>query len=156
MRAVILSVIVLSLFSYRLNGQTRIISGRVVSEYLEPLPYLRILKTDSSLIGKTDLDGRFRIAIPQNASTLTLNYIGFEQTVITLSAKCDTVEAVMMYNVTYDFISLKKVNRLRLKRFKKIPALHLQAYQKGFFTKATACYSREFYSFEPYSARHHD
>ena len=45
---------------------------------------------------------------------------------------------------TYDFISLKKVDKLRMKRFKKLPEFHLTAYKKGIFTTEQACYEQPF------------
>ena len=48
-------------FNLNLNGQTRTIIGRVISEDLEPLPMLDIRDSDSLLLGKTDMDGRFKI-----------------------------------------------------------------------------------------------
>ncbi|MEH6706316.1 MAG: hypothetical protein V7691_16090, partial [Galbibacter orientalis] len=63
-----------------LNGQTRNIFGRVLSEDLEPLPMLDIRNSDSVLLGKTDMDGGFKIGIPQETDSLLLRYLGMEWT----------------------------------------------------------------------------
>lgn len=70
--------------------------------------------------------------------------VGFEQTAIEFLDKCDEVEVVMISSSIYDFITLKKVDRLRMKRFKKLPELHKKAFEKGIFKTDKACYTREF------------
>ena len=45
---------------------------------------------------------------------------------------------------TYDFISPKKVDRLREKEFEKLPELHSQAFQKGLFKTEKTCVIRKF------------
>ena len=49
-----------------------------------------------------------------------------------------------MESGTYDFISLKKVDKLQMKRFKKLSELHLTAYQKGIFTTEQPCYEQNY------------
>jgi len=65
-----------------------------------------------------------------------------------LSDTCEEVEVVMMLSATYDFITLKKVDRLRMKRVKKLPALHKEAFERGLFKTDKACYTQ---AFIPYS-----
>ena len=69
-----------------------------------------------------------------------------EPTIIELKDKCDDVEVVMILRSTYDFITLKKVDKLRMKKFKKLPELHREAFEKGIFKTDKACYSQEFIS----------
>ena len=69
-----------------------------------------------------------------------------EPTIIELKDKCDDVEVVMILRSTYDFINLKKVDKLRMKKFKKLPELHREAFEKGIFKTDKACYSQEFIS----------
>ena len=45
---------------------------------------------------------------------------------------------------TYDFITFKKEDKLRMKRFKKLPKLHKEAFAKGIFKTDKACYTQEF------------
>ena len=52
----------------------------------------------------------------------------------------------MILRSTYDFITLKKVDKLRMKKFKKLPELHREAFEKGIFKTDKACYSQEFIS----------
>jgi hypothetical protein len=49
-----------------------------------------------------------------------------------------------MSSGSYDFMSLKKVDRLRMKRFKLLPELHKKAFEEGIFKTDMACYTREF------------
>lgn len=132
-----------------LNGQSRVISGRVVSEDLEALPEVIIKNSEKLLLAETDLEGRFKIIIPQETYKLLFSYVGTELTEIKLHDKCDTVEVVMMYAGTYDFMTLKKVDRLRKKRFDNLPNLHSEAVKKGLFLNNSICYDRVFEEYNP-------
>ncbi len=123
------------------SGQNRTIYGRVVvSDDLTPIPGIRI-KADTSIVGNTDAGGRFKASIPKGTQSLSFLGIGLEPTEIKLNNDCDTIEVVMMGAGNYDFMSSRSIDRLRLKDYKNIPKLHLQAYKKGLFTSPVACYS---------------
>ncbi len=138
-------IILVGLFcNFNLNGQTRTIIGRVISEDLEALPEVNIQNSDTLLLGKTDIDGRFIINIPPNTDKILFSWIGMEWTKIKLQDDCDTIEVVMMYDAIYDFMSSNKIDRLRRKRFDELLNLHSSAVKKGHFAKNTICYDREF------------
>jgi len=149
MKITTILIIAVLFLSLNLNGQTRTIIGRVISEDLEPLPILDIKNSDTVLLGKTDMDGRFKISIPQEIDRLLFRYIGMEWTEIKLSKDCDTIEVVIMYDVIYDFITLKKVDRLRKKRFDNLPNLHSDAVKNGLFENNNICYERVFEEYNP-------
>jgi len=130
--------------SLNLNGQNRIIYGRVISEALEPLPLLHIENSDNVILGKTDMDGFFKISILQETDSLFFRYIGMEWADVRLNKGCDTVEVVMMYAGTYDFMSFKKIDRRRKKRFNKLPIVHSEAVKNGLFHNNSICYDRDF------------
>jgi len=104
----VIFIATLLLFDTTLCGQTRLIQGRVISQDLEPLPDVHIQNKDTVLFGKTDINGRFKIEIPQQTQTLILSWIGFERTNIELKSDCDTLEIIMLYAGTYDFMSPKR------------------------------------------------
>ena len=127
-----------------INGQTRTIIGRVISEDFEPLPGLDIENSNNVLLGKTDMDGRFKFNIPTETDSLLFRYVGMEWTDIRLNKDCNIVEVAIMYDVLYDFITLKKVDRLRKKRFNKLKEIHSTAFEKGLFKMEKSCVIREF------------
>lgn len=147
MRITLTIIFLISVVTGNLFCQTRTISGLILSEDFEELPAVGIHQIDTTLIGKTDINGRFSIEIPSDTDSLILTFIGFEWTTIYLQADCDTFEVVMMYDVIYDFISARKIDRLRKKRFEKLPFIHQQAYEKGIFKTDTPCYSQVFNSY---------
>jgi len=142
----ITTILILSILflSQNLNGQTRIIYGRVIDEDLEPLPMVFIQNSDTLLLGKTDMDGCFVISIPHETERLLFGYVGTEWTEIKLKEDCDTIEVIMLYSGTYDFMSSKKIDRLRKKRYDELPNLHSDAVKEGLFANNTNCYKREF------------
>ncbi|RZJ80736.1 MAG: hypothetical protein EOO47_06630 [Flavobacterium sp.] len=127
-----------------LNAQTRTLMGRVIAEDSDPLPGLEIKSVTNVILGKTDMEGRFNIIIPQDIDRLSLTYLGMETTEIKLMKDCDTIEVIMMYDVIYDFITLRKVDRLRKKRFDKLFNIHADAVKSGLFENSLTCYQREF------------
>ncbi len=152
MKITIILLLILYFFNQNVFCQDRTIQGCVISEDLKVLSGVYIFNIDTVLIGRTDIDGRFKIDISNKTNKLLLRKLGLEWTTIELQNNCDTVNIIMMYFIRYDLaydFSLRKANRLRLKRFKKIPKLHSQAFYKGLFNKKTICYSREFEPIKP-------
>jgi hypothetical protein len=95
-------------------------------------------------VGKTDINGFFHIEIPVSVKNTLFSTVGIESAHIELADVCDEVEVVMMLRATYDFITLKKADRLRRKRFEKLPKLHRKAFERGIFKTDKACYTQEF------------
>jgi len=149
MKISIILILTALFFNLNLNGQTRTIIGRVISEDLEPLPGLEIENSNNVFLGKTDMDGRFKISIPQETDSLLFRYVGMEWTDIRLKKDCDTVEVVIMYDVIYDFMTSRKIDRLRKKRFDNLLNLHSDALKNGLFENNNICYNRNFETHKP-------
>jgi len=144
MKKLLILCLVLSFSTSSLYSQNKTIKGRVIDDNLETLPYVSIAINDTVEIGKTDLNGFFQIDIPISVKKLLFSTVGIDLASIELADKCNEVEVVMMLSGTYDFITLKKVDRLRMKTFKKLPEIHKEAFKKGIFKTDKACYTREF------------
>ncbi|MDF3078772.1 MAG: hypothetical protein K0S09_2661 [Sphingobacteriaceae bacterium] len=144
MKKLLVVCIVLAFSISSLYSQNRILKGRVIDDDLETLPYVSIIINDTVEVGKTDLDGFFQVEIPNSVNTVLFRSVGIELASIKLSDYCDQVEVVLMLRGTYDFITLKKVDRLRMKRFKKLPELHKEAFEKSIFKTDKACYAQDF------------
>ena len=140
----ILTTIFILVSFLSVKAQDLTLKGRIISEDLETLPEVRITNHNDELLGITDIDGKFDISIPNEVLKLNISFVGMEPTVIELTGSCDSLEVIMMIETIYDFISLKKVDKLRMKRFKKLPELHKEAFKKGIFKTDNACYTQEF------------
>jgi len=117
---------------------------------LGTLPYVSIIINDTVEAGKTDLNGFSQIDIPVSEKKILFGSVGLDLTTIELVDKCDKIEVVIMLSISYDFITLKRADRKREKRYKKLPEIHKQAFEKGIFETEYACYNREF---EPFYQR---
>ena len=135
---------ILSVSNCSLYSQNKPINGRVISNQFDILPGVSIMINDTVEVGRTDLNGFFQIEMPVSVQKILFRDIGLDPTIIELVDKCDEVEVVMMLSGTDDFITLKKVDRLRKKRFKKLPDFHKNAFEKGLFRTDKACYIQEF------------
>ena len=144
MKKLLILFLVLSFSTISLYSQNKTIKGRVIAEDLETVPLASIMINDTVEVGKTDLNGFFQIDIPVSMNKLLFIFVGIEPTKIELADTCNEVEVVMMLSRIYDFKTLKKVDRLRMKRFKKLPELHKKAFEKDLFKTDKACYTQEF------------
>jgi len=144
MKNLLVIFIVYSISTFSLYSKSKVIQGRIISEFLETMPGVSIIINDSVEIGKTDLDGFFKIDIPVSIKKVFFKSVGLEPTTIELGDNCGEVEIVMMLSGTYDFTTLKKVDRLRKKKFKKLPELHKKAFIKAIFRTDKACYTQDF------------
>jgi len=133
-----------------LYSQNKTIKGRVIDNNLGTLPYVSIIINDTVEAGKTDLNGFSQIDIPVSEKKILFGSVGLDLTTIELVDKCDKIEVVIMLSISYDFITLKRADRKREKRYKKLPEIHKQAFEKGIFETEYACYNREF---EPFYQR---
>jgi hypothetical protein len=62
-----------------------------------------------------------------------------EPKTIELSVNCDYLEVILIPDIHYDFISVKKEERLRAKDQKSIIKLHKRAYKQGIFRNEKPC-----------------
>ena len=122
----------------------------MISDDFETVPLASIMINDTIEVGRTDLNGFFQIDIPVSEKKILFMFVGLDPTTIELVDKCDKIEVVMMLSSSYDFITLKQADRKREKRYKKLPEIHKQAFEKGIFETEYACYNREF---EPFYQR---
>ena len=136
--------IVFLLLTLTTFGQSRPIKGKVIGENLEVISQVTIQDSNTVLLGMTDIDGKFKIEIPVNITTLFIGRFGYEWALITLPTNCDHLDIILMARSSFDFITVRKVNRLRLERFKKLSDLHLTAYKKGIFLADKTCYKQTF------------
>ena len=147
MKKLLTIFILLSASTYGLYAQIKSIKGRVIDNTLETLAYIPIMINDTVKVGKTDLKGFFHVEVPDSVKKLSFIGIGIELTNIELTDNCDKVEVVMMLGSSYDFMTFKKIDKLRMKEFKKLPEIHREAFEKGIFKTEEACYKQEFIPF---------
>ena len=135
--------ILLFFYFFSAFGQ-RTLSGRTIDQFLETVIGITIFDKDSTEIGQSDLNGYFEIKLPKETDKLTFAGVGYEWATITFPKECENLEIVLFMASSYDFMSPRKVDRLRKKEFDKLPELHSQAFQKGLFTTEKPCVSRNF------------
>jgi hypothetical protein len=148
MKKLLILSLILSVSTYSLYSQNKTVKGRVISEHFDILIGVSIRVNDTVEIGRTDMKGYFQIDIPVKQKEIKFMHLGLDQATIELNDNCNEIEVVMMLSGTYDFISLKRIDRRRKKRYKKLPKIHKQAFEKNIFDTNLACYNR---TFEPRS-----
>ncbi|MBS1633330.1 MAG: hypothetical protein JST10_12240 [Bacteroidetes bacterium] len=144
MKKLIIIFFVLGVSTSSLYSQNKTIKGKVISNQFEMMGGVLIRINDTVEVGRTDLNGFFQINIPVSEKKILFMGVGLEPANVELADTCNEVEVVLMLSGTYDFKTPKKVDRLRMKIFKKLPALHKEAFAKGLFKTDKACYTQEF------------
>ena len=152
MKKLVIIFIVLIVSNCSLYSQNKTIKGRAITDQFETMSFVSIMINDTVEVGRTDLNSFFQIDIPVSVNKILFRSVGLEPAIIELADTCNEVEVVMMLSSTYDFKTTKKVDRLRKKRFKKLPELHKKAFEKGIFKTDNACYTQEFI---PYYKKKH-
>ncbi len=130
--------VVLSLGTARAQP-TKSLTGRLLDNRLEAVPGANIYARDTTVIGTTDMEGYFKLDIPRNTNTLLFGAVGMELTTVKLSGECSHLEVILLLSSSYDFMSVRRVNRLEFKRFKHLPQIHQEAYEKGLFKSRAPC-----------------
>ena len=132
---------------------TKTLTGRILGDDLEGFPRVDIRARDTTVIGTADREGYFRLDVPVNTNTLLFTAVGMEWTTVSLSAECSTLEVILLHTSGYDFMSVRRVNRQAFKRFKHLPQLYQEAYEKGLFTSRAPCAFPIFTKWVPHPAK---
>ena len=130
-------------------AQNRIIQGKVIDEFkLSPRIGAVIIVNDSIEVGVTGVDGCFQFEYPSPINKLSFHYTEMETADLQLSDDCNYIELIMVRYPNYCFMSYRKINKIRRKRYKNLPKLHQEAYEKGIFQSPEVCYIQEFVEFK--------
>ncbi len=122
----------------------RTLSGKTIDQFLESAIGVTIFDKDTTKIGQSDLNGHFQVNLTKETDEIIFAGVGYEWATITVPKECNNPEIILFLASTYDFMSPKKVDRLRKKEFEKLSELHIQAFQKGLFKTEEPCVIREF------------
>jgi hypothetical protein len=144
MKKLLIIFIVILVSASNLYSQNKTIKGKVITNQFDVLTGIPIMLNDTVVVGRTDLNGCFQIDIPVSVKKILFRDVGLEKTVIELSDTCNEVEVIMLLRAIYDFATPRKVDRLRMKKFKRLPEFHKEAFEKGLFKTDKACYTQEF------------
>ncbi|WP_370090441.1 hypothetical protein [Ekhidna sp.] len=138
------------LFNLTTNAQTTTLKGKIIisdpryvkgvdSEFLLA-PEAIIYSADTIKLGTTNKRGIFEIEVPSSTSKIIVSWVGYDLEPIELSGTCDFIEVVLIPAVIYDFVSLKRANKLNQRHRKKwLPELYQQASEQGFITSENPC-----------------
>lgn len=72
-------------FTSTLYAQEKKLTGKILDESSGPLPGVNVIVTGTSKGTTTDFEGNFSIVVPENATSLTISYIGFLDQVISIN-----------------------------------------------------------------------
>ena len=132
------------LLTTQVIGQTRTITGKIIDDHFYPIYDVGIYNADTILLGKSRDSGIFTVTIPSGTKFLIIAAIALEWKRIEWVANCDKLEIILLNSGSYDFMSARKVDRLRKKYFDKLSSLHQTAFEKDIFNMNKPCYVEKF------------
>jgi hypothetical protein len=87
---------------------------------LELVPRVDIWSMDTVVLGTTEMDGAFEIAVPSHTNKFLIGWVGMESQTINLISDCNTVNILLMYagstKVLLAFLSANITVNLPLKK----------------------------------------
>lgn len=100
MKKVLLTIVMSVLACMYLSAQQRTVSGRVTDETGQPLPQVSVLLKGTTTGIPTDLDGNYRLTVPETGGTLIFRFLGYvtqeveigNQTTISIQLQPDVTE----------------------------------------------------------------
>lgn len=130
-------------------GQGRILTGKAIgSEFRttkDNTPYnfwdlngAKIFWKDS-LIATADEKGRFRIELTKEIDSIRIGFIGMYPEKIRITDSCDSIEVILIPDVIYDFVTVRKEQRLRKRDRAILPDLYKEAFEQGIFGREEPC-----------------
>lgn len=129
-------------------SQNSIFQGKVIDDDFQSIMGVWIMVNDSIKVGETGMDGCFQFETTLPVNKLSFLYLEMEKADLKISEDCYYIELIMIPYPYYDFMSYRKINKIRRKRYKKLPKLHQEAYEKGIFQSPEVCYIQEFVEFK--------
>lgn len=145
-----LLTLLLTAFSLTAVGQTREIVGKVVCSNFPSKDNSTehefwnasgavIFGNDSIRLGVANDNGDFNIKVPQNVKAISIGWIGMYPEQFVLLDSCEFLEVILLPDVIYDFVTLKKAERLREKDRKVLPELYIKAVEQGILKQEKPC-----------------
>ena len=98
-----------------------------------------IFGNDSIRLGTANDNGKFKLSVAENIRTISIGWVGMYPEKIVLTDNCEFLEVILLPDVIYDFVTLKKEERLRKKDRKVLPDLYKKAYEQGIFENEEPC-----------------
>jgi len=109
----------------------------------------RIYVNDTTELGRADFDGYFEITLLKETKNLKFGAPDYEWATVPAPENCEYLEVILLRGGCCDFMSSRKIDRLRKKWFQKLPKLHQEAFQKGIFKTEKPCVSQVFTPIKP-------
>ncbi|TDO22407.1 DUF5686 and carboxypeptidase-like regulatory domain-containing protein [Pedobacter duraquae] len=78
-------VLLIPLLAFQASAQSTVISGLVTdAKDKDPLPYVTVMFKGTSIVTRTDADGKFTISTTENHTQLQFSYVGYTSTTVTV------------------------------------------------------------------------
>jgi hypothetical protein len=84
-KIIIVLTLLLPLFAFKSVAQNTVVTGIIMdSKDKDPMPYVTVLFKGTSIVTRTDADGKFKISTTQNYTELQFSYVGYKTSYVTV------------------------------------------------------------------------
>lgn len=106
---------VVALFAFYLTAgaSAMICKGTVVDEAGEPMIGASVFVTGGAALGTTDVDGGFKVTVPDNTKTLTFRFVGYKETKAPAKANMGVIKLEPETELLKDVIVTQSLARTR-------------------------------------------
>lgn len=88
-------------------------NGTVVDESGEPIIGAGIVVTNGAALGTTDIDGKFKVNVPENAKSLTISFVGYSDAVLSPRSEMGTIVLKPKTELLNDLVVTQSLARTR-------------------------------------------
>ena len=92
---------------------TRKCSGTVVDESGEPIIGAGIVVTNGAALGTTDIDGKFKVNVPDNAKSLTISFVGYKSKKVAPASEMGVIALEPQTEMLNDVVVTQSLARTR-------------------------------------------
>ena len=119
-------------------GQSKIVTGTILSEDLEPLSGAYIQTLDSAIIVRANEKGDFAIELPSEINELFAWFIAMESDTIVLDGRCH-VNLILLNDYIIEFSTVREAQKHFDKRKRNLSPIYKKAYELGLFRNEMPC-----------------
>jgi iron complex outermembrane receptor protein len=134
--------LIINIIAFLLVGniyaQNRILSGKIVDENFEPIPFVSIKTIQNENNFVADKLGNFEIEIAESEKEIEVNYVGLLTEKVNIENKC-YLNIIMLRNYIIEFETIQEEAKFYKKLRRKTERKYKQAIKNGILKKEENC-----------------
>ena len=119
-------------------AQEKKLSGKIIDQHLNPLPWVLIQTLDSTYYTNTNENGLYSLNLPEKTKKVKIKCIGMETEVIKINNYCH-FDIILLDDIIVEFETNNQHIKSYKKRKKELPKLYKESIKKGILLGKRKC-----------------